>query len=179
MQTLQWSLCDHSSVHTYLMGLSASAVMWLTGRLHAMVPADASAMPCDQQIQDWMIRYDAMFLWILIMLNILDSNVHGANIGANRTQVGPMLVPWILLSGMFFAIIHISKWWTKSHEVLASKAAYLYTFCGFCTQNSYEICTPYIGICTYKVVFKFSLESLALNNRVSEMILEHTHCSNF
>ena len=35
-QTLQWSLCDHSSVHTNLMGLCASAVMWLTGRLHAM-----------------------------------------------------------------------------------------------------------------------------------------------
>ena len=35
-QTLQWSLCDHSSVHTNLMGLCASAVMWLTGGLHAM-----------------------------------------------------------------------------------------------------------------------------------------------
>ena len=35
-QTLQWSLCDHSSVHTNLMGLCASEVMWLTGGLHAM-----------------------------------------------------------------------------------------------------------------------------------------------
>ena len=35
-QTLQWSLCHHSSVHTNLMGLCASAVVWLTGRLHAM-----------------------------------------------------------------------------------------------------------------------------------------------
>ena len=33
---LQWSLCDHSSVHTNLMGLCASAVMRLTGGLHAM-----------------------------------------------------------------------------------------------------------------------------------------------
>ena len=34
---------------------------------------------------------------------IPDSKVHGANMGpseADRTQVGPMLAPWILLSGM-------------------------------------------------------------------------------
>ena len=36
-QTLQWSLCDHSSVHTNLMGLCASAMMWRTGGLHAML----------------------------------------------------------------------------------------------------------------------------------------------
>ena len=35
-QTLQWSHSDHSSVHTNLMELRASAVMWLTGGLHAM-----------------------------------------------------------------------------------------------------------------------------------------------
>ena len=34
---------------------------------------------------------------------ILDSKVYGANMGpilADKTQVGPMLAPWILLSGM-------------------------------------------------------------------------------
>ena len=29
----------------------------------------------------------------------LESKVHGANMGPNRTQVGPMLAPWTLLSG--------------------------------------------------------------------------------
>ena len=29
-------ICDHSSMHTNLMGLCASAVMWLTGGWHAM-----------------------------------------------------------------------------------------------------------------------------------------------
>ena len=48
--------------------------------------------------------------WILCNTEpIPDSKIHGANMGpsgANRTRVGPMLVPWTLLSG----ISSISGW---------------------------------------------------------------------
>ena len=33
--------------------------------------------------------------------NAPDSKVHGANIGTNRTQVGPMKAPWNLISGVY------------------------------------------------------------------------------
>ena len=34
-----------------------------------------------------------------------DSKVYGANMGANRTQVGPMLAPWTMLSGLYWPFV--------------------------------------------------------------------------
>ena len=65
-------------------------------------------------LQEWR-RYEmhAICIWIVCNIHMLnnemslisipDSKVHGANMGptwADRTQVGPMLAPWTLLSGM-------------------------------------------------------------------------------
>ena len=48
------------------------------------------------------ISYHCHTLWVLRLTQNEynpDNKVYGANMGADRTQVGPMLAPWILLSG--------------------------------------------------------------------------------
>ena len=45
------------------------------------------------------------YIWQYITTHIPDSKIHGANMGsgADRTQVGPMLAPWTLLSGIMLS----------------------------------------------------------------------------
>ena len=53
--------------------------------------------------------YQMPILAIYIIHAVPDSKVHGANMGpiwADRAQVGPMLAPWTLLSGVLFTIGH-------------------------------------------------------------------------
>ena len=75
-----------------------------------------------------------------------------------------------------FSITFILMYELPNFQTLSSyiRAAYLYTFCVFCTQKwQYKICTPYTGICTHKIRlschWNFNSNLKYLNNLVSLM----------
>ena len=91
--------------------------------------------------------------------DVPDSKVHGANMGpsgADRTQVGPMLAPWTLLSGVQYIMLMTwrgnafritSHLWGEStvlvrnplwHEMLSA----LLEFCGNNLLNKQSSCPP-------------------------------------
>ena len=59
------------------------------------------------------------------------------------------------------------------------RAGYLYTICVFCTHNlRHEIGTPYTGICTHKIEFKFLIELQVFTEIIGcpKLLLKYTGC---